>query len=316
MTSPDSVVCTLFEGHYHNGVAALVNSLYKNGFRGNIFAGYRGSLPAWTNEAKKNDAFNWEGATTIEVAEGLHLHFLPVQTEWHLANYKPTFILDVQQHTNSNIFYFDPDITIKCNWMFFEEWIGYGVAVVQEIVSNNFSPTHPKRMQYNSLIEQSNKEIKRPMYHCLNSGFCGVSLNNREFLETWKAITTTAIRYFNYEPAYFVKHTDNSRLFIAGDQDLMNIAVMCCKSPISDVGPEGMDFTLGGWIMSHATGSPKPWNKKFLSSCMKAFPPSLPEKAYWNNVNGPINAYGSTYVKFKRLCIVCASFAGRFYKRY
>jgi hypothetical protein len=316
MTPPDSVICTLFEGHYHYGVAALVNSLYKNGFRGDVYIGYRGDLPVWVSNTKSNDTLNWKGAVTMMAATGLQLHFLPIQTDWHLANYKPVFILDVQRCTNTSIFYFDPDITVKCNWKFFEEWIGYGVAVVQEIISNNFSPTHPKRMQYDAVIKQSNREIKRPLYHGLNSGFCGVSVSNIDFLETWKDITITAIRYFNFESAYFVKHMDKSRLFIAGDQDMMNMAAMCCRSAISDVGPEGMDFVPGGWLMSHVTGNPKPWNKNFFLSCIRGFPPLLAEKAYWSNVNGPIRAHSRAYIKFKRFCILCAAFAGRFYKRY
>lgn len=42
-----TTLCTLFEGHYHFGVAALVNSLVAAGYEGTVWVGHRGPLPDW-----------------------------------------------------------------------------------------------------------------------------------------------------------------------------------------------------------------------------------------------------------------------------
>ena len=87
----NSSVCTLFEKHFHHGVAGLTNSLYKNGFRGNVYVGYRGELPNWCDSLIANPDLNWEGAKSLKVKSDLTVHFLPVDTTFHLTNYKPYF---------------------------------------------------------------------------------------------------------------------------------------------------------------------------------------------------------------------------------
>jgi hypothetical protein len=44
----DSIICTLFENDFEYGVGSFVNSLYNNGFRGDIVIGYRRKLPDLT----------------------------------------------------------------------------------------------------------------------------------------------------------------------------------------------------------------------------------------------------------------------------
>ena len=60
----NSVICTLYEGHYHFGVASLANSLYSNGFRGDIYIGLKGDLPFWAKMAKTENQIQNQMAKT------------------------------------------------------------------------------------------------------------------------------------------------------------------------------------------------------------------------------------------------------------
>lgn len=37
-------ICTLFDGDFHYGLAAMLNSLVQAGYKGTVWAGYRGAL--------------------------------------------------------------------------------------------------------------------------------------------------------------------------------------------------------------------------------------------------------------------------------
>jgi len=123
----NSAVCTLFEGDYHYGVGALANSLYAQGYRGILYAGYRGELPPWAAGTGVRDQ-----AAEFTAAQGLILRFIPLATKIHLTNFKPDFMLSLwRDHCPDaqSLFYFDPDITVIGRWTFFEEWVEAGVAL-------------------------------------------------------------------------------------------------------------------------------------------------------------------------------------------
>jgi hypothetical protein len=311
-------VCTLFENNYHYGVAALVNSLYSNGYRGDVFAGYKGKLPFWLTTPDNSLQKQWTGAKTLQVTNDLRLHFLPVETIWHLNNYKPDFMLDLKAkfpELVNGLFYFDPDIIIKYEWTFFEKWISYGVALVHEIVSVSMPPTHPIRKEWEKEIKNNNRAVQRSMYSGINGGFCGIGKNDFQFLHIWSNSIHKAIKSHDVDPEKFAqpKHT---YLFHFVDQDALNIAAMCYEGSISEMGPDAMDFVQSGWkAMSHATGSPKPWDKQFILSILKGIPPSRPDQAYWFMDAGIIKTHNNSLIRLKRISIKISSFIARFYKK-
>ena len=313
-----SSVCTLFESHFHKGVAVLINSLYKNGFRGNLYAGYRGTLPEWSNRAIESPDLDWPGAKTLKVAEDLFIHFLPANTNYHLAHYKPGFMLSLLNGPAKDaegLAYFDPDIVNLCKWSFYEKWMSYGVAMVHEVVSNDMPPTHPSRMEWYKIIRMINREPKRVIHSYINSGFCGVSIKNIEFLKVWSQIIEVAIKEYKMDATTFIEY-DRTSAFYCIDQDSFNIAAMCCESPISEMGPEAMDFIGSGWTMSHAAGWPKPWKNKFILSALSGNPPSRPHKNYWNNIKEPISLHSNFYTSLRKTEIFVATLIGRCYRRY
>ncbi len=316
-----SAVCTLFEGHYHHGLAALTNSLYKQGFKGHIYAGYRGELPIWAEANEQNHHLNWDGAKTLTCSSNFFLHFLPVNSNAHFTNYKPEFVLTVWEKcilTNETpgIFYFDPDIVNKCNWDFYERWIKNGVALVHEIVWNDMPPFHPKRNQWAAVADLMGYPVRNMMYSYINAGFIGVSKDQIAFLRLWKRFIDFSEASFKFNTSNFSQNIDNSELFTVGDQDLLNLTAMCTEEKLSEFGPEGMDFTGGGWLMSHATGSPKPWKTNYLYDWLiKGKRPAIQSKEYWKNSNGIIKSHSKSKIRFYKLTLKAASFLSRFYRR-
>ena len=101
-----NAVCTLFEGHYHLGAGALVNSLHASGFTGRIVCGHRGSLPAWGEAAQR-------------IRGDFEVRFVRLETQSHLTYHKPEFMLRCWSEYcpgASQLHYLDPDIVVKAPW--------------------------------------------------------------------------------------------------------------------------------------------------------------------------------------------------------
>jgi len=319
-------VCTLFEVDYHYGVAALTNSLYRHGYRGPVYAGYRGILPKWCANAEDNNDLGWKGARTLNVANGIEIHFLPLDTPYHFTNYKPDFLLQLLETVSKKadrIFYFDPDIVIMAPWPFFLEWVNYGLALCED-VNSPLDEYHPRRAAWRNYFGEKNVSLqfKNPVY--VNGGFIGVSTKNRDFLSIWKtvqelmapAVGGLNCAAINGGAEVLLAARGPFSPFGKTDQDALNASLEAWDGAVSFLGKEGMAFKSGASAMAHALGQPKPWKKNFIASAFEGRIVTTPDKIFWLNINAPIKPYRDSYVKYKKACILITAFVGRFYRRY
>ena len=304
-------VCTLFEGTYHIGLGALLNSLFRNGFRGTLIAGYRGALPPWASPASTTN-----GITDFAVAEGCQIRFLPLDTSLHLTSYKPIFMRRVFEQflqPEDILCYFDPDITIKCRWSFFEEWVQNGLALVEDSTFPYLPSDHPLRHKWLEMSGTAGLTAKRAPSRYYNGGFVGVPGRLRHVLAVWESLLDAA-KGFGYDTTQLAS-TDRTSPWQAADQDLLNIVVMTTDVPLSTLGPEGMDFRPGGYVMSHAVNSPKPWARDYLKFSLQGKPPGLADKGFWENSEHPIRLFPAAVVRRRNLALKAAIAIGRVFHR-
>jgi hypothetical protein len=303
-------ICTLFEGDYHFGLAAFVNSLVRAGYRGTVWVGYRGALPPWLSQL---NSLNVSGE--FMVADQIKLAFLKIETDIHLSNYKPQFMLDLldaQARECECLWYFDPDIFLCGNWSFFEDWQRYGIALCQEIVSNILPCDSPLRHRWMELASSIGLEKPRALNHYFNGGMVGVSAARVSFLHLWKRLMQLA-----ESEGYDLKHIhagSRELPFHAYDQDALNIAAMYTEHPLSTMGPEAMGFLPAGFTMQHATGA-KPWRGSLLLEALAGNSPFPSTKFFFTQLSGPIRPYPAVQLLGKQWACAVASFIGRFYRR-
>lgn len=305
----DQVICTLFEGDFHIGVAVLINSIVRGGFKGLFWVGCRGQIPAWTAPLKRRD----DGL--FEIGEAL-LGFETIDGARHFGQFKPEFLAGIFDKgiARRYLWYFDPDITVRCNWSFYEMWARHGVAICQEHVMGLMPSLHPLRAEWMRLARETGwAEPARLQERYYNSGFVGLDIANRGFLDTWMA----AIRLANSNGVSVNQFQKGNRLqtFYTVDQDTLNIATMYAKEPISAIGPEGMGFIPGGYTMFHSVGRAKAWRKKFLRAWLRGIPPTPGEKHFLSCADGPLHPYAASQLRGMRMRASIAAFLGRFYRK-
>jgi len=306
----DQVICTLYEGDFHLGVAVLINSIVTGGFRGLFWVGNRGDLPPWTTQLTRRE----DGL--FEIGDAL-LGFETIDSTSHFAQFKPEFMCSLIDKgiARKHIWYFDPDITVRCGWEFFERWVRFGVGLCQEITMGIMASNHPLRCEWVELVRAAGwgePFLQQERYY--NSGFVGMNIEHQAFLDTWKAAQHLA-NAAGVKQDHFQKGS-REETFYTVDQDTMNIAAMYAQVPLTTLGPEGMGFITGGFTMHHTVGLTKPWRKKFLLSALDGRPPSGGDKYFLQCASGPLHPFTPGQLKRKRLSAQWATLIGRFFRRF
>jgi len=312
-------ICTLFEGGYHYGVGPLVNSLYSSGFRGVIWAGYRGALPFWAQPVAETG-----GYAEFHVAEGCSIRFVPLDTTAHLTNYKPDFMLRVFETYAPDcegLFYLDPDIVVSDSWRLFEEWIDCGVAVCED-VNSPFAAHHPRRVGWRRFYAEHGIRLqpKEPFY--ANGGFVGVRREDVAFLELWKRLQDClweAIGGAEYSGFVGEKNvaaqSDFPSCFDKTDQDVLNAAIEATEIPVSFGNKQAMGFETGKAVLPHALGPDKPWKKRYLRDALRGSALRAVDKEYWLHAEGPIRVFTPRQLWEKCMALKVAALLGRFIRR-
>ncbi len=304
-----AAICTLYEGNFHFGVGALVNSLYAAGYRGDVWVGYRGALPPWAQPLLQR-----EGHSTFEVAADCRIHFVPVETPLHLTNHKATFmrrVFEVLAPGCEQLFYFDPDIVVRFPWKFFREWAGDSVALSED-VNSPVNDTHPKRNGWRRFFTPEGITFRNALHIYVNGGFVAMPRRLSRFLVEWDRIMEIMSRK-GVDLAGILFAEDY--LFWNVDQDALNVTAMSTDCPLSLCGREGMGFILSTSPMLHQTGRKKPWHWQFLPNLLAAIAPPQSQRVFWEYVTTPIRLYPDAVVRRRRLETAIAAFVARFYHR-
>ena len=303
------VLCTLYEKHYHYGVGALLNSLAASGFDGIFVIGFRGPDAPWLRQCEHVG----DGRYRLQTMEIRLVRLDDVRL--HFTNYKPQFMLRIFAEIVPEairLAYIDPDIVVRANWRFFQDWIDHGVALCVDV--NGFvHRTSPLRGAWRRHFEPAGFAFHGRMDCYVNGGFVGVTPARAGILREWvRAQEVMAPIIGGLSTAF---PADRSHPFHMTDQDALNAVLDCTDEHLAILGPEGMDFAPGGFVMSHALGLPKPWRKRYLIAALLGNPPTPADKLFWKQVVTPLRIMPMPARIWNAVAIRLSSLLGRFWRR-
>lgn len=305
------VVCTLAEGHYFYGVAALVNSLIQAGFKGVVAIGFRGERPKWLASFACNSELD-----SYAITPAVQLRLFEVQGPWHLNNCKPRFVKEIlfTKYPKSDIvFYFDTDIVITHSWSSFAEWARGGVVLVLDPADSYMPPNHIYRRAWKDLAARQRRDC-REFAGYVNGGCIGMCRTHAEFARVWSCLMEELER--DGADMSKMKNATGRLEFSRMDQDVLNAAVMASSVPIGLLGSEAMGmFPWVGEVMPHAMFGRKPWQRNYILDALRGFPPGRVHRAYWDFVDGPIRPFSEIALFRKRAEFTVGSLIGRLHTR-
>lgn len=299
MTEPGLAICTLFEGDHHVGAGALLNSVARSGHGGPVVLGHRGEPPPWFPTAQ-------------EMLPN-RLLSVPIESDRHLAYLKPWILRRAMDETGADaVAYADPDVVVKCPAEVLQRWCRDGLALVQD-VNNPLPDRHPYRLRWRDHLADLGYDDCRPLDVQYNSGFVGLPRDLVGLLDLWQQMIDAVIAH--NDRADVIKVGDANALFHSTDQDALNMALMVSEAPINDAGPDGMDFDRTGLLLSHAIGTPKPWQTTPLRRAISGHAPSAAHRAFWEYVGEPVPVLEPRRVGRARRALRAQSALTRFYRR-
>lgn len=305
-----SVCLTLYDGDHVYGVGALANSLYRAGFRGTVFVGWRGRLPDWL-PGERHAAGHWLPAP------GLGLVFVPLPDGIAANQLKPWLLveaLDRLAPDAERFFLFDADILVLAPFSYFEALVEGGPALVLDLWFPRVPVVHPWRRAWAELCRQCGFERLRDVEDTYQSAFVGLSRRHRALADAWWRLMGELHRRRPDIAGSFKPGTRTTDPFHHTDQDMLAAAVMATDMPVCTLGPEAFGFGGTPHTMLHPAGE-KPWRGSALWQLLRlGRRPDLYARYWVRHLDSPIEVYPRTRRRWLRIEGNLAAAFGRVYR--